>query len=35
MWKIVLFDQNDPLTNLCIYIDAISGEVIGAGASSD
>lgn len=35
MWKIRLFDRNDPLTNLYIYIDAINGKVIGAGDSSD
>ena len=35
MWKIRLFDKNDPLTILYIYVDAINGEIIGAGASSD
>lgn len=35
MWKIQLFDRNDPLTNLYIYIDALNGEVIGAGSASD
>ena len=35
MWKISLFDKNDPLTSLYIYVDAINGEIIGAGASSD
>lgn len=35
MWKIRLVDKNDPLTNLYVYIDAISGSVIGAGAASD
>ena len=35
MWKIRLFDKNDSLTSLYIYIDAISGKVIGAGQSSD
>lgn len=35
MWKIGLFDRNDPLTTLYIYIDAINGNVIGAGDSSD
>ena len=35
MWKIRLFDDNDPLTSLYIYIDAINGNVIGAGDSSD
>ncbi len=35
MWKIRLFDKNDPLTSLYIYVDAINGEIIGAGDSSD
>lgn len=35
MWKIRLLDKNDPLTSLYIYIDAISGKIIGAGAESD
>ena len=35
MWKIRLFDKNDPLTSLYIYVDAINGEIIGAGASGD
>lgn len=35
MWKVRLFDENDSLTSLYIYIDAINGQVIGAGASSD
>lgn len=35
MWKIRLFDRNDPLTNLYIYIDALNGNIIGAGAASD
>lgn len=35
MWKIRLFDKNDPLTSLYIYVDAINGDIIGAGASSD
>lgn len=30
MWKIRLFDKNDPLTSLYIYVDAINGEIIGA-----
>ena len=33
--EIRLFDKNDPLTSLYIYVDAINGEIIGAGASSD
>lgn len=35
IWKIRLFDRNDPLTNLYIYIDAINGTIIGAGSISD
>ena len=35
IWKIRLFDRNDPLTNLYIYIDAINGAIIGAGSISD
>lgn len=35
MWKIRLFDKNDPLTSLYIYVDAIDGSIVGAGASSD
>lgn len=35
MWVVNLFDRNDPLTNLYIFVDAINGDVIGAGASSD
>lgn len=35
IWKIRLFDRNDPLTNLYIYIDAIDGTIIGAGSISD
>lgn len=35
MWKVRLFDENDPLTNLYIYVDAINGNIIGAGNISD
>lgn len=35
MWQIRLFDENDPLTSLYIYVDAITGNVVGAGESSD
>lgn len=35
MWKIRLFDENDPLTSLYIYVNAINGSIIGAGYSSD
>lgn len=35
MWKIRLFDENDPLTSLYIYVNAINGNIIGAGDSSD
>ena len=35
MWKVRLFDLNDPLTNLYIYVDATNGNIIGAGEQSD
>ena len=35
MWKIRLFDENDPLTSLYIYLDSVTGEIVGAGQSSD
>ena len=35
MWRVRLFDENDPLTALYIYINALTGEVIGAGCQSD
>lgn len=35
MWKVRLFDENDPLTSLYIYINAVNGEIIGAGSISD
>lgn len=35
MWQIRLFDENDPLTSLYIYVNAINGSIIGAGYSSD
>ena len=35
MWKIRLFDKNDPLTSLYVYINAVNGTIIGAGDSSD
>ena len=35
MWKIRLFDENDPLTSLYIYVNAINGDIVGAGDSSD
>ena len=35
MWEIWLNDENDPLTNLYIYIDAYNGNIIGAGKASD
>lgn len=35
MWKIRLFDKNDPLTSLYVYINAVNGSIIGAGDSSD
>lgn len=35
MWQIRLFDENDPLTSLYIYIDCETSEILGAGESSD
>lgn len=35
MWQIRLSDENDPLTSLYIYIDAINGSIVGAGNASD
>lgn len=35
IWVVRLFDKNDPLTNLFVYVDAIDGNIIGAGAASD
>lgn len=35
MWQIRLFDENDALTSLYIYVDAINGDILGAGKSSD
>ena len=35
MWQIRLFDENDPLTSLYIYVDCENGSILGAGASSD
>lgn len=35
MWKIRLFDKNDSLTSLYVYINAVNGSIIGAGDSSD
>ncbi len=35
MWEIRLFDENDALTSLYIYIDAKNGEILGAGKLSD
>lgn len=34
-WRIRLFDKNDPLTSLIMYIDAETGNVIGASELSD
>ena len=34
-WSVRLFDRNDPLTSLFIYIDATSGNILGAGKLSD
>jgi len=35
LWEVRLFDANDPLTSLCIYIDAESGAVAAARDLSD
>ena len=35
MWMVRLFDENDPLTSLYIFVDSVTGEIIGAGQSSD
>ena len=35
MWQVRLIDRNDPLTNLYIYIDCETGDILGAGKSSD
>lgn len=34
-WIVRLFDRNDPLTSLFIYIDATNGNILGAGKLSD
>ena len=34
-WSVRLFDRNDPLTSLFIYIDATNGNILGAGKLSD
>lgn len=35
MWVVRLFDRNDPLTTLFVYVDAVNGSIIGAGDASD
>lgn len=35
MWCVRLGDNNDPLTNLYIYVDATNGNILGAGKASD
>ena len=35
VWQVRLTDQNDPLTGLLIYVDAETGDVVGAGKLSD
>lgn len=35
VWDVRLFDENDPLTSLYIYLDAETGLVLGAGTLSD
>ena len=35
VWSVQLTDRNDPLTHLLIYLDAQTGDVVGAGKVSD
>ncbi len=35
MWVVRLFDRNDPLTTLFVYVDAVDGSIIGVGDASD
>ncbi len=35
VWAVRLTDRNDPLTSLLIYVDAETGDVVGAGQLSD
>ncbi|MBQ8894644.1 MAG: hypothetical protein IJ043_09610 [Clostridia bacterium] len=35
VWEVRLLDENDPLTNLILYLDVYSGEVVGGDAISD
>lgn len=35
IWEIRLFDDNDPLTSLFVYVNAIDGTIIGAQELSD
>lgn len=35
IWEIRLFDENDPLTSLFVYVNAIDGTIIGAKELSD
>ena len=35
VWAVRLTDRNDPLTSLMIYVDAETGDVVGAGSISD
>lgn len=35
LWSVRLFDENDPLCSLYLYIDAYTGKVIGGGELSD
>ena len=35
LWSVFFVDQNDPLTTLTVYVDAMTGDVVGVGARSD
>lgn len=35
LWEVRLLDQNDPLTSLFVYIDAVSGNICAVNAVSD
>ena len=35
MWSVWFVDQNDPLTSLFVYVDAMTGDILGAGPMSD
>ena len=35
LWSVRFVDQNDPLTSLYVYVDAMTGDVLGAAPLSD